>query len=133
MSMPISDRRLASLLATALALSACGVEPDNQTLANVEAEQIREAAQSGRIFCALAGATAFRMDCSLDRVQSQDGTVLVLGRADVGYRRFRITNDGRGVVAADGAEQSQVRVIDNGLIEVAVADDRYRLPATIQR
>ena len=133
MFMPTSDRSWALLIAAAVTLSASSVEPHNQTLANVEGEQVRDAAQSGRIFCALAGATAFRMDCTLDRMQSQDGPVLVLGRADVGYRRFRITTDGRGVIAADGAEQAEVRVIDNGLIEVAVADDRYRLPATIQR
>lgn len=131
MSMRISDVVLVPAL-TAMFVAACAREPDNQLLAEVEAKQVREAAQSGRIFCALAGAEGFRMDCTIDRLTSDDGTVLVLGRADAGYRRFRIASDGRGVIAADGAEPAQVDIIDNGLIEVSVGGDRYRLPATIR-
>jgi hypothetical protein len=65
----------------------------------------------------------------MEQIASNDGTILVLGRQDAGYRRFRITTDGTGVVAADGAEPAVVSLIDNGMIEVAIADDRYRLPA----
>lgn len=129
MSMRISDG--IGVSAALLMLASCTQDPDNAVLAEVESAQVREAAQSGRIFCALAGADGFRMDCTLDRMVTEDGSLLVLGRADVGYRRLRIANDGRGVVAADGAEQATVSIIDNGLIEVRIADDRYRLPATI--
>jgi hypothetical protein len=130
--MPISDRRTAATGAAVLALlSACAQQPDNATLAEVEAEQARAAAAAGRIPCALAGAENFRTDCTLDRITSADGTILVLGRADAGYRRFRVA-PGYGVVAADGAEQARVSVVDNGVIEVSIANDRYRLPATIQ-
>lgn len=113
-------------------LGGCTNEPDNSKLAEVEAQQVRDAADAGRIFCALGGDAHFQMTCSIDRIASSDGTVLVLGRADAGYRRFRIATDGRGVVAADGADVAQVSVMDNGLIEVAVAQDRYRLPATVR-
>lgn len=113
-------------------LSACSSEPDNRKLAEVEAQQVRDAADAGRIFCALGGEAQFQMTCTIDRIASSDGTVLVLGRQDAGYRRFRIATDGRGVVAADGAEPATVSVMTNGLIEVAVAQDRYRLPATIR-
>lgn len=124
--------RIFSLLLVVLVVTGCSRETDNQSLAATEAQQVRDAATSGRIFCALGGASGFRLDCTMDRMTSTDGTVLVLGRDDAGFRRFRITNDGRGVVAADGAEQARVTVIDNGMIEVAVAQDRYRMPATIR-
>ncbi|MFM6853768.1 MAG: hypothetical protein ACKOUM_06775, partial [Sphingopyxis sp.] len=118
--------------ALAVAVGGCRQTPDNARLAEVEADQVRDAADSGRIFCALGPGSNFRLDCTMDRVVSTDGAVLVLGRADTGYRRFRITGDGRGVVAADGAEQAVVSVIDNGMIEVAIAGDRYRLPAQVR-
>ncbi len=132
MSMPISDTRLLALAPLAL-LAGCG-EPkaDNAALADVEAQQVRDAAAAGRVPCALAGARLFRLDCEMQRIEGQDGVTLVLGRADAGYRRFRVTGDGRGVIAADGAEQARVSIVGDGVIEVAVANDRYRLPATVQ-
>jgi hypothetical protein len=36
------------------------------------------------------------------------------------------------VVAADGAEPATVRIVEDGMIEVTVAQDRYRLPATLK-
>lgn len=119
-------------LAAALLASACNQAPDNSVMAEVEADQVRAAADAGRIFCALGGTPNFRLDCTMDRMTSAEGATLVLGRADAGYRRFRVMTDGRGVVAADGAEPAQVSLIDNGMIEVAVAQDRYRIPATIR-
>lgn len=119
-------------LAAALLLCACNQAPDNSRIAEVEADQVRAAADAGRIFCALAGEPNFRLDCTMDRMTSDEGATLVLGRADAGYRRFRVMTDGRGVVAADGAEPARVALIDNGMIEVAVAQDRYRIPATIR-
>jgi hypothetical protein len=118
-------------IATLGLVSACGGAPENAELAKVEAEQVRDAAAAGRVACALGGAQNFRVDCTMDRISGEEGTVLVLGRADAGYRRFRIA-PGRGVVAADGAEQATVTVVENGMIEVSVADDRYRLPATVR-
>lgn len=129
MSMPISDRSIVIAIA-ALTLAACGSEPDNGVLAEVEAEQVRDAAEAGRVPCALGGADVFRLDCTMERVAGADGETLVLGRPNVGYRRFRVTTDGRGVIAADGAEQAQVAIVEDGVIEVAVGGDRYRLPAT---
>lgn len=121
------------LVGAGLLLAACSTEPDNEKLAEVEAQQVRDAADAGRIFCALNGEQNFQLNCTLDRIASAEGPVLMLGRADAGYRRFRITTDGRGVVTADGADEARVSLMDNGLIEVAVAQDRYRLPATVRR
>jgi hypothetical protein len=62
-------------------------------------------------------------------MRGADGTILVVGRANVGYRRLQITTDGRGVVPADGAEPAKVSIIGENMIEVAIGHDRYRLPA----
>jgi hypothetical protein len=127
--MLIFDRQRLAVGVLCLALAACSGEPDNSELAEVEATQTRDAAAAGRVYCALGGADAFALTCTMEQIASTDGTILVLGRQDSGYRRFRITTDGTGVVAADGAEPAVVSLIDNGMIEVAIADDRYRLPA----
>jgi hypothetical protein len=36
------------------------------------------------------------------------------------------------VTAADGSEQATVSVVGPGMIEVAIGDDRYHLPATVK-
>ena len=85
----------------------------------------------GRIPCALGAGTAFDLTCTIDRSPTQDGLILTIRHPDGGFHRLRVTTDGRGVVAADGAAPAVVRVIDPGAIEVAIDDARYRLPATI--
>ncbi|MFN7029264.1 MAG: hypothetical protein ACK4PC_07855 [Sphingopyxis sp.] len=112
-----------------LLLAACGGAPDNGDLAEAEARGSREAAEDGRIECALEGAKLFDRTCTVEEMSGVDGTVLVVGRPNVGYRRLQITTDGRGVVSADGAEPAKVTVVGDGMIEVAVGSDRYRLPA----
>ncbi|RYD62319.1 MAG: hypothetical protein EOP58_13360 [Sphingomonadales bacterium] len=51
---------------------------------------------------------------------------------DGGFHRLRVTRDGRGVIAADGASAASVTIIDKDAIEVAIDDARYRLPATVK-
>ena len=48
------------------------------------------------------------------------------------FRRLAATSDGRGVMAADGAEEATVAIVGKGLIEVSIGGNRYRLPATIR-
>lgn len=43
-----------------------------------------------------------------------------------------MTNDGRGLVAEDGAEPAIVNPVSDREIEVSIAFDRYRLPATVR-
>jgi len=112
-----------------LLLGACNGAPDNDELAEAEARGSREAAENGRIECALEGAKLFDRTCTVQEMSGNDGTVLVVGRGDVGYRRLQITTDGRGLVSADGAEPAKVTIVGDKLIEVAVGTDRYRLPA----
>lgn len=85
------------------------------------------------VACAPAGATTFNPDCSVDRTPTQDGMILTIRHPDGGFRRLRVTRDGRGVVAADGAEPAKVTIIGPREIEVALGGDRYRLPATLGR
>jgi hypothetical protein len=119
----------AVLIAALLSLAACSSEPDNTALAEAEANAGAAAAAEGRISCAMGGATLFDRKCTMDRMTSSDGPILIVGREGQGYRRLLVTTDGRGVVSADGAEPALVTIIDKAMIEVAVGGDRFRLPA----
>ncbi|WP_432770382.1 MAG: hypothetical protein HEQ22_06480 [Sphingopyxis sp.] len=112
-----------------LLLAGCSGAPDNGELAEAEARGSREAAENGRIECALEGAKLFDRTCTVQEMSGADGAVLVVGRSDVGYRRLNITTDGRGLVSADGSEPAKVAIVGDGMIEVTVGADRYRLPA----
>jgi hypothetical protein len=123
--------RISSLLP--LMLVACQQPSTNtQVLAEAEVNQMAEAADDGKINCALDGADAFSRVCTLDREQGPDGLVLVARHPDGGFRRLKVTSDGRGVVAADGAEPAVVAIAGHDEIEVGLGRDHYRLPATIK-
>lgn len=85
-----------------------------------------------RILCAVGGAAEMTSACTVERAGSPGGTVLTLRHPDGGFRRLLITGDGRGVIAADGAAPATVTIAEGGKIEVGLAGDRYRLPATIK-
>jgi hypothetical protein len=106
-----------------MGLAACGAPRG--------AEEAASADRDGRIECAPAGADRFARDCLVERASGRDGPVLTLRKPDGGFRRLEVTNDGRGVAAADGAEPAQVTILDDRRIEVAIGDDRFRLPATV--
>lgn len=112
--------RIFSLFSLAALLAGCSSGADSGGAA---------AANQGRIDCALGGAAQFDRVCTLDRMSSADGIVLVVGREGTGFRRLLITTDGRGVVAADGVDAASVSIVGDGLIEVAIGGDRFRLPA----
>jgi hypothetical protein len=116
-----------------LALAACG-EPkaDTKVLAKAEAEQAVAAAEDGRVQCAPGGAKAFARVCEIERAESDGELVLTMRHPDGGFRRLLVASDGRGVVAADGAEPAVVTLAGADEIEVALGDDHYRLPATMK-
>ena len=89
-------------------------------------------AAGATIPCALAGAADFRSQCTVERSAVADGIVLTLHHPDGGFRRLEVATDGRGVVAADGADAASVKVVGADAIEVSVGEDRYRLPATVK-
>lgn len=121
MSMRISD---ALIIAGALALLAgCSGEDKSDALAG---------ADDSRVACALGSDTEFTAKCDVERVQRGDRRELVMRHPDGGFRRFEIVTDGRGLIAADGAEQAVITPLADGRIQLSVGDDRYRIPATIK-
>jgi len=106
-------------------LSACGGADEQSASATASASP------DDRIECALAGSEQFAADCAIER-SAGDQRTLTLRHPDGGFRRLLVTNDGRGVVAADGATPAAVQVVADKRIEVAIEGDRYRLPATIK-
>lgn len=86
-----------------------------------------------RIDCQVAGAAGFERACTVESADSPNGRVLTIRKADGGFRRLLVTSDGRGVVAADGAERAQVSLLPDHRIEVAIGGDRFRLPAMVRR
>ena len=129
--MRISDAaRVGSLL---VSLAACNErQADTRVLARVEADQRAEAADDGQVTCALAGAATFERVCAVERAREARGLVLTMRHPDGGFRRLLVTNDGRGVIAADGAQAARVTIVDATEIEVALGNDIYRLPATMK-
>lgn len=109
-----------ALLVTAAACGDAREQPSGDTGA---------AQAQARIACALEGDSEIAATCSLERIDQGEDRILVVGRDDAGFRRLRITRDGRGVETADGAHPAEVTIIDDGLIEVRVDSDRYHLAA----
>ncbi|WEK42874.1 MAG: hypothetical protein P0Y64_16235 [Candidatus Sphingomonas colombiensis] len=113
-------------------MTGCGARGgDGNALAAVEQEHRELASGKGDLDCAIGDARAFSRSCALEREQSERGLVLTVRHADGGFRRLLVTKDGRGVVAADGAAPAEVVIMGANEIEVTLAGDRYRLPATI--
>ncbi len=128
MSMRISSGILLALCATA-----CGeTKTDHGALAKVEAEQRAAVEDKGELICAQGGSGDFARVCTIDRETTADGLILTVRHPDGAFHRLLVTKDGRGVVAADGAEQARVTVLADNKIEVALGGDRYRLPATVR-
>lgn len=105
---------------------------DQHTLAAVESAQRAAAAEDGAIPCARTGRAELRKECLVERIDSPDGLVLTLRHPDGAFRRLLVTRDGRGVVAADGAEPARVAVLGQDRIAVSIAGERYELPATVK-
>lgn len=122
--------RISSAVFSAFALTACSQQPSDYS-AQIDNAQTQVASDE-RIECAQASAAAFARECTVERTQSAEGLILTVRHPDNGFHRLMVVNDGRGVVAADGAEAAKVAVLGDGRIEVAIGGDRYRLPATVK-
>lgn len=117
-------------LALLLILTACGDrEPEgSSTSKGGEGPAAAAATEDDRIHCAVGGAALAR-DCTVERSRGTDGTILTVRHPDGGFRRLLVGTDG-AITAADGAEAAAVTPFDDGQVEVEIAGDRYRLPAT---
>ncbi len=126
--------RIYSNIGLALALVACGDAKvdDAGSLAEAEAMARSKAANSGAIDCAVSGFKTFSRTCTVERELSGTDLILTIRHDDGGFRRFKVMKDGSGLVAADGAEPAVLQTIGANQIEVQVAGDRYRLPATVK-
>lgn len=89
-------------------------------------------ADDNRIECRIANSPQFDRFCTIEYADSEAGRILVVRKPDGGFRRLLVARDGRGVVAADGAEPARVTIIADDRIEVAIGDDTFRLPATVR-
>ena len=118
------------LPAAFLLLLSCG-NPDQATERALAAAGERSA-DDGRVECAVEGADTLERTCMMERVKGPEGVSLTLRHPNGGFRRLLLTGDGRGVIAADGADPAIVSIVSPGLVEVSIAGDRYRLPATIK-
>ena len=119
----------ALFLAVALTLAACNGGDD---LSQAEREASEQAAQAGKVECALAGSDSFERVCTTEQIVSDEGKILVIRHPDGGFRRFDILTDGRGRAPADGFDETRITLLDSGMIEVRSGDDKYRLPALIK-
>ena len=115
--------RLAPMLVLPLLLVACGQGEEEKPVATLD--------NDGRIECRIGADTQFSRFCTVERSRVEDATVLTVRKPDGGFRRLQTTRDGRGVVAADGAETAQVTIVGDNLIEVAIGGDSFRLPARV--
>ena len=104
-----------SSLGVALALVGCGQAPRG------------EPPPGERIACALDGSAEFAQACTVER----SGPQLVVHRPDGGFRRFMI--EGESGQPLDGADAATVTLLPDGVTEIAVAGDRYRIPADAPR
>ena len=90
-----------------LPLAACGGKLDQSAGEAIE--------------CRLPGKPAFETVCSVEKLSSPEGTILILRRPDGGFHRVQAVKDGRGVIAADGAEPVRVAKGQGASIEIGRA------------
>lgn len=123
------------IAAVPLVLGGCDQQPPtvvtNAQRQQQQAEVQKRVHAEGLIPCALNGSDEFQTACTVDRTRTPQGLYLTIRHPDGGFHRLIVTKDGRGVQAADGANPAKITIIANDAIEVAVADVRYRLPATV--
>ncbi len=112
------------ILACGLVLAACSGGGDAHSADGFNAEP------ENLISCAIGSASEFTTNCSVERQVEGGVLFLTVNHEDGSFRRLRVTDDGSGVVAADGADEARVTMFDEE-IEVSLGGDRYLLPATI--
>jgi hypothetical protein len=112
-------------------LAACN-KSDEPSAGSSDPEETTAEANDGKIECALAGSDKFARTCDTERIAGPAGQILVIRHPDGGFRRFKVLTDGRGLAAAEGADKTGIKILNNGTIELASGDDLYRLPAQIK-
>lgn len=130
--MSVTATRIFSAGLLLLAVAACGRAADGGAEQDVPgAPEPKAETDDGRIACAVNGATEFTTSCLVERDTLDEELMLTIRHSDGGFRRFKVVK-GVGVVVADGAVPAVVTPVGPRLIEVNVAGDKYRLPATVK-
>lgn len=121
--------RISKALAGAglLCLALAGCDGSGGTAADQQPTFGLVSSTGGVADCAIGAAVDWSRSCPVERT----GDLVTLRHPDGGFRRFHVVKDGRGLVAADGAEQATVTVTGKDQIELSVGEDRYHLPATM--
>jgi hypothetical protein len=112
-------------------LAACN-QSSNNSPENSDADSVQAEANDGKIECALAGSNKFARACDTEHIAGPSGQMLVIRHPDGGFRRFKVLTDGRGLAAAEGADQTTIKILNDGAIELSSGDDLYHLPAQIK-
>jgi len=113
-----------------LALSACDSGPPPPPAKDAPEVAASELADN-EVACALDGAERFTSVCTVERMRAGKALRLLVRHPDGGFRRFEVVNDGRGLIAADGAQLAETALSD-GKLEVTVGDDAYLFPARLK-
>jgi hypothetical protein len=106
-------------LVLVLLLAACGTQS--------------ETGADTRIECRIDGTNGFERVCRVESSDSAEGRILTVRKPDGGFRRLRVTTDGTGIVAADGAERAEVTRLGDGRSDVTIGGEAFRLPASVRR
>jgi hypothetical protein len=80
------------------------------------------------IECAIGPAAQMARECRLERVGSGEAARFVVHHPDGGFRRLVLSPDAKGLAPADGADEARNR-LSQGMIELSIGQDRYRIPA----
>ena len=111
--MPISKAKAVYTCIVLLALAAC--------------EPVDDQVSAPAIECPINGASGFAPDCTMERAEDEGASILIVRHPDGAFRRFELGVPGEGIITADGMQPAEVERGD-GMIEVRVGADRYRLP-----
>lgn len=115
--------------------SSAGAEsgPDTATAtpAPTSSTAAHTASNAYAIQCALDGSAQFDSTCRVERATLDYAPLLVAFHPDGGFRQFEQLPDGAGLAAVAGADTVSQR-LNGDTLEIAIAANRYRFPATAQ-
>ncbi|MEC8179279.1 MAG: hypothetical protein VX072_06405 [Pseudomonadota bacterium] len=130
--------RIAGALAVvglALAAVACGgdgaavANPGGDDTGTADPTPAPSSSTGTTIACAPDGAQSFDATCPVERVEVEGKILLTVFHPDGGFRRFEQLPDGSGLAAVAGAD-AVTQTLSGDILEVSLAGNRYRFPAT---
>ena len=85
-----------------------------------------------RVDCAQGVGGQFGPDCLVEKVAGEEGSEFVVRHPNGAFRRFRIAQDRKSMIAVDGADGAVSTLRGNPpVMEVTAGPDRYRFPADL--